>query len=577
MQCTSAPPSPPHTPSSQSGSVQPPSSASSSSSDSAPATAVAPNPATPPASGTVSASASSTSLGPRYRLATQVVTLESSLKDPYNPASTPIYQTATFKQTSADAHGEYDYTRSGNPTRTALGKIPSCIYFCIRMFELSLCAIPSSPSHPNPTPSHGQISTKHDRCECVALEQCISSDDRFLNTKQSSETTEITQSSFCCLTCMSISQSMTLCDLPSHVDCGYLENHSPRIRSSGNVWLCSFMNNVVSLEKHVAKLCGAHRAFAVSSGMSALDVITRLVRTGQEIVAGTDIYGGTNRLLKFLEGQGIHTKHVDTTDLAQVAEALGTNTRLVLLETPTNPLIRVADIAGVVRLTRERAPNALVVVDNTMMSPYLQRPLELGVDIEYHSGTKYLCGHHDLMAGVIAVSSPKVADDVYFIINASGCGLAPFDCWLLLRGIKTLGVRMEKQQQNAHRVAQFLESTGLRVHYPGLASFPQKALHDSQSTGAGAVLSFETGSTETSQLIVEACKLFSISVSFGCVNSLISMPCRMSHASIPAHVRKERALPEDLIRLCIGIEDAEDLVEDLHQALVVAKVAAPVL
>ncbi|KJE93717.1 cystathionine beta-lyase [Capsaspora owczarzaki ATCC 30864] len=450
MQCTSAPPSPPHTPSSQSGSVQPPSSASSSSSDSAPATAVAPNPATPPASGTVSASASSTSLGPRYRLATQVVTLESSLKDPYNPASTPIYQTATFKQTSADAHGEYDYTRSGNPTRTAL-------------------------------------------------------------------------------------------------------------------------------EKHVAKLCGAHRAFAVSSGMSALDVITRLVRTGQEIVAGTDIYGGTNRLLKFLEGQGIHTKHVDTTDLAQVAEALGTNTRLVLLETPTNPLIRVADIAGVVRLTRERAPNALVVVDNTMMSPYLQRPLELGVDIEYHSGTKYLCGHHDLMAGVIAVSSPKVADDVYFIINASGCGLAPFDCWLLLRGIKTLGVRMEKQQQNAHRVAQFLESTGLRVHYPGLASFPQKALHDSQSTGAGAVLSFETGSTETSQLIVEACKLFSISVSFGCVNSLISMPCRMSHASIPAHVRKERALPEDLIRLCIGIEDAEDLVEDLHQALVVAKVAAPVL
>lgn len=269
-----------------------------------------------------------------------------------------------------------------------------------------------------------------------------------------------------------------------------------------------------------------------------------------------------------MEGQGITSKHVDTTNVKQVEEAITTNTKLVLLETPTNPLIRVADIVSIVNLAHSKG--ALVVVDNTMMSPYYQRPLSLGVDIEYHSGTKYLSGHHDLMAGVIAVANQKVADDLYFVINATGCGLAPFDCWLLLRGVKTLSVRIEKQQANAQRVAEFLESKGLKVHFPGLSSFPQRELHYSQASGAGAVLSFETGSTALSQHVVEACKLFTISVSFGCVNSLISMPCRMSHASIPASVRKERALPEDLIRLCIGIEDADDLIEDLRDALLSA-------
>ncbi|CAO3663808.1 unnamed protein product [Umbelopsis vinacea] len=378
----------------------------------------------------------------RYRFATEVVTVDNK-DDPYNAASVPIYQSATFKQKGASAEGEYDYSRSGNPTRT-------------------------------------------------------------------------------------------------------------------------------HLENHLAKIMGAKRALAVTSGMSALDVITRLVKSGEEIIAGDDLYGGTNRLLSFLnKSQGIKTHHIDTTRSDAILPYLDpAKTRLVLLETPTNPLIKIADIPTIAALVHEKCPNALVVVDNTMMSPYLQRPLELGADISYHSGTKYLSGHHDLMAGVIGAKEDSVAEQLYYVINATGCGLGPFDCWLLLRGVKTLAVRMDKQQATARRVSQFLEDRGLKVHYPGSKKHPQYELHNRISSGPGAVLSFETGDIGISERIVEGTKLWGISVSFGCVNSLISMPCRMSHASIPAHIRAERALPEDLIRLCVGIEDADDLLEDLEAALV---------
>jgi cystathionine beta-lyase len=207
------------------------------------------------------------------------------------------------------------------------------------------------------------------------------------------------------------------------------------------------------------------------------------------------------------------------------------------------------------------------------------KPLELGADIEYHSGTKYLSGHHDLMAGVIAVKDERLAEQIYFTINATGVGLPPFDCFLLLRGLKTLSVRIDRQQNNAIKIAEFLESHGFKVRFPGLKSHPQFDIHKKIARGPGAVLSFETGSVELSEKIVDQARLFAISVSFGCVNSLIryilffanvSMPCRMSHASIPAEVRKERQLPEDLIRLCVGIEDINDLLEDLHIALVKA-------
>jgi len=375
--------------------------------------------------------------GRRYALATELVYTEGS--DQYNASSVPIYQTATFKGGPGQ---EYDYTRSGNPTRT-------------------------------------------------------------------------------------------------------------------------------HLERHLAKIMNAQRALVVSSGMGAMDVITRLLKPGDEVVTGDDLYGGTNRLLKYLSTNGgIIVHHVDTTSPAAVQAVLSAKTTMVLLETPTNPLIKIVDIPTIAAAVHEASPSAIVAVDNTMLSPLLMNPLDLGADIVYESGTKFLSGHHDLMAGVIAVNNASLGDRLYFIINASGCGLSPFDSWLLLRGIKTLAVRMEKQQRNAQAVAEFLESQGFAVRYPGLASHPQHALHHAMARGAGAVLSFRTGSVALSERIVESARLWAISVSFGCVNSLISMPCRMSHASIDEATRRERGLAEDIIRLCVGIEDPEDLIDDLRQALV---------
>lgn len=323
------------------------------------------------------------------------------------------------------------------------------------------------------------------------------------------------------------------------------------------------------LERHMAKIMGANRALVVGSGMGALDVITRVLKPGDEVVTGDDLYGGTNRLLTYLkENGGIIVHHVDTTNLAAAKAAITEKTAMVLLESPTNPLIKICDINGISTAAHEINPKIIVAVDNTMLSPYLQNPLELGADVVYESGTKYLSGHHDVMAGVIGVNDTALGDKFYFMINSTGCGLSPFDSWLLIRGVKTLAVRMDKQQANTMAIAQFLESHGFKVRYPGLKSHPQYALHWSQARGAGAVLSFETGSIQLSERIVESTKLFGISVSFGCVNSLISMPCRMSHASIDPATRKERALPEDIIRLCIGVEDLEDLRDDLSQALV---------
>lgn len=325
------------------------------------------------------------------------------------------------------------------------------------------------------------------------------------------------------------------------------------------------------LERHLAKIMNAQRALVVNSGMTALDVITRILRPGDEVVTGDDLYGGTHRLLKYLSSNGgVIVHHVDTTNPEAVKAVLSDKTAMVLLETPTNPLIKIVDIPTIARYVHDRNASALVVVDNTMLSPMLLNPLELGADIVYESGTKYLSGHHDLMAGVLAVNDNALGDKLFFTINATGVGLAPNDAFLLMRGLKTLAIRMERQQNNAHLVANFLETNGFKVRYPGLKSHPQYDLHHSMARGAGAVLSFETGDIKLSERIVESAKLWAISVSFGCVNSLISMPCRMSHASIDAKTRAEREMPEDIIRLCVGIEDAEDLIDDLRRALVQA-------
>jgi cystathionine beta-lyase len=237
------------------------------------------------------------------------------------------------------------------------------------------------------------------------------------------------------------------------------------------------------------------------------------------------------------------------------------------VESLTNPLLRVPDVRALARLAH--ANGALLSVDSTALSPYLQRPLELGADVVVHSATKYLCGHGDVVAGAVVLNDSKLADEIYAVQNGEGTGLGPFECFLLLRGMKTLAVRLDRQQTNARRVAEFLAGhPGVRgLRYPGLPSHPGHLRHLAQARGAGAVVSLETGSLEASRRLVESLRLFSTSVSFGGVGSAASLPCRMSHASIPEQVRRSRGLPEDLVRLSIGIEDADDLVEDLRRSL----------
>lgn len=327
------------------------------------------------------------------------------------------------------------------------------------------------------------------------------------------------------------------------------------------------------LETQLAKIMKAQKAYAVTSGMGCLDVITRLLKPGDEVIAGDDLYGGTHRLLTFMNKTGaVKLKHIDTTNTEVVKSTLSSNTKMLFLESPTNPLIKIVDLPEISKYVRKNYPDCIIVFDNTMMSPLLLSPLKY-VDIQYESATKYLNGHHDIMAGVIAVNDDKLAQDIYFIINSTGCGLSPFDSWLLLRGLKTLSIRFERQQQNAIKLAHWLESVGFKVRYPGLKSHPQHELHKSYNKGFGAVLSFETGSILKSEKIVESTKIFGVTVSFGCVNSLISMPCRMSHAAIDPKIRKERNLPEDLIRLCLGIENIDDLIEDLQDALILSGIA----
>ncbi|KAJ6466612.1 cystathionine beta-lyase [Mycena vitilis] len=347
---------------------------------------------------------------------------------------------------------------------------------------------------------------------------------------------------------------------------------SATFKGVGNVYDYSRSGNPTRshLEHHIAKISSAAYALTVSSGMAALDVILRVLKPGDEIIAGDDLYGGTNRLLTYIRTHGgVIVHHVDTTNPASVLPFIHpTKTAMVLLESPTNPLLKIADIAAISKDVKERAPNAIVVVDNTMMSPYLQRPLEHGADIVYDSATKYLSGHHDLMAGVITCNRDDLKKQMAFTINSVGNALAPNDCFLLLRGTKTLALRMDRQQATSQLVATYLHSLGFKTHYPGLADHPGRAIHERIASGNGAVLSFETGDKEMSERIVGGARLWGISVSFGCVNSLISMPCVMSHASIDPALRAARGLPEDLIRLCVGIEDPVDLIDDLEHALV---------
>jgi len=377
------------------------------------------------------------------RLPTRCVQLGTG-KDAYGAIVPPIYQTATFCQPSADEFGEFDYTRSGNPTRALL-------------------------------------------------------------------------------------------------------------------------------EKQLADLEEGTYAAAFSSGMAAITSLTRLLSSGDEIIAGDDLYGGTVRLLDRLSRtQDIQVRYARTSDLDSVRNELSPRTKLVLVETPTNPLFRISDIRKLSALTREAG--ALLAVDNSMLSPIFQRPLSLGADVVIHSATKFLCGHSDVTAGALITNSEQLHREIAFQQNAEGSGLSPFECWLLLRGLKTLSLRVERQNHSAHKVASFLKERDevSRVFYPGLENHEGFEIHRAQAEGDGAVVSFTTDDAEFSKRLVEATQIFKIAVSFGSVGSTISMPNRMSHASIPASLRNRLAPPTDLVRISVGIEDIRDLISDLEASFQLA-------
>lgn len=322
------------------------------------------------------------------------------------------------------------------------------------------------------------------------------------------------------------------------------------------------------LEQQLAILEDAQYASAFGSGMAALTALTRMVRPGEEIIAGDDLYGGTVRLLERIKSaQNVTVHYVDTTDANAVRRIATPQTRLILIETPSNPLFRISDIRELSRIARE--VGALLAVDNSMLSPVFQRPLNFGADIVIHSATKFLCGHSDVTAGAVITDDKSVHEEIAFQQNAEGSGLSPFESWLLIRGLKTLALRIERQNESARKIAEFLQSSPSisRVYYPGLETHPGYQIHRRQSEGDGGVVSFITGDAEFSARLVEATRLFRIAVSFGSVGSTISLPCRMSHASIPLALRGRLGPPDDLVRLSVGIEDVDDLIEDLGQAL----------
>ncbi|SFS13161.1 cystathionine beta-lyase [Granulicella pectinivorans] len=375
------------------------------------------------------------------KFATRLVHYDVAPRDPYSPMSTPIYQTATFEQEHADSFGEYDYSRSGNPTRRVL-------------------------------------------------------------------------------------------------------------------------------EDQIAALEGGSRAFCFASGMAAISNVTRLLKAGDEIVADWDLYGGATRLFgEVIDRAGVTVRYVDASDVAQVSAAISPATKMVYLESPTNPLLRIIDLAAIAAVAKERG--VLVVVDSSTMSPYLQNPLELGADIVIHSATKFLSGHSDVTGGAVVVKDEELARQVYFLQNAEGTALGPFDCYLVLRGLKTLKLRMDAQQANALRIAEFLQGHAkvAAVHYPGMPFHPGYAVQMRQARGGGAVLSFAVGSAAAAKIVAEKTELFKIAVSFGSVNSTISVPLKMSHASTPAALKDARGIPAELIRVSVGIEDCDELIADLEAAL----------
>ena len=323
-----------------------------------------------------------------------------------------------------------------------------------------------------------------------------------------------------------------------------------------------------ALERNVAALEGGRHGFAFGSGLAALDAVLKLLSAGDHVVSGENVYGGSHRQMTHIwERLGLAFTFVDGGDTAAVAAAVTPRTKMVYAETPTNPMMRLCDLAATGDVARKAG--ALFVVDNTFATPFFQQPLQLGADIVLHSTTKYLNGHSDMVGGLLVTSRDELAERLGFIQNSSGAVPGPFDCWLALRGTKTLALRMRQHDANGRRIAEWVSTHPRveRVYYPGLPSHPQHELARRQMKGFGGMISLELGDVGFARRFVERTKIFALAESLGGVESLVGHPASMTHASVPRELREKMGLTDSLVRLSVGIEDVEDLIADLDQAL----------
>jgi len=323
-----------------------------------------------------------------------------------------------------------------------------------------------------------------------------------------------------------------------------------------------------ALEDYIALLEGGERGLAFASGMAAISSTFMLFSTGDHVIVTEDVYGGTYRLLtSILSRLGIETTFVDMTDLDQVKGALKSNTKAVYMETPSNPTLKITDVAAVTNWAKEN--DLITMLDNTFMTPYYQRPIEQGVDIVIHSATKFLGGHSDVLAGLTVARTASIGHQLKQLQNGLGTVLGPQDSWLLIRGMKTLKVRMNQSEISAGKLASWLNERKdiSAVFYPGLNDHPGREIHEKQSTGYGAVVSFDVGSGERAKKVLNKVQIPLVAVSLGAVESILSYPAMMSHAAMPVEVRAERGITDGLLRFSVGLEDIDDLINDLNQAL----------
>ena len=323
-----------------------------------------------------------------------------------------------------------------------------------------------------------------------------------------------------------------------------------------------------ALEDTIAKLEKGTRGFAFASGMAATSSVLSIFSSGDHLIVCEDVYGGTYRIINgYFKRFGLEVDFVDATNLQMIEEKIKPNTRAIFLETPSNPLLKITDLKGAIQLAKKQ--DILVIVDNTFMSPYLQRPLDLGADIVIHSATKFIGGHSDVIGGLAVVKDEQLAKRIYAVQNGFGAVLGPQDSWLLLRGLKTLKVRMDYQQQSAQKLTEWLSNHPKvqKVFYPGLAEHVGREIHFSQSDGPGCVFSFIINSVETARSFMKKIKLAAVAVSLGGVETIVSYPVKMSHAAMPKAERGRLGISDSLLRVSVGLEDVDDLIDDFRQAL----------